>query len=181
MAKSAHKQGAASQVMLSYADFLRLCHVDDPNDWQPYLRVAQDGVWLVEPPQTPLMDAELRADLSEHPDGDPSKPVITFPVSLGDIEERIINMYGGGFIDPMELADFVALKVRSDAGISAPLGRQRERNYLRVVNALVRLSELSPRSAVSDVCSKLEGLGFSSPKRDTVRDILQAAREEEAD
>jgi hypothetical protein len=178
-------RGAAADVMLSYSDFIRLCHVDDPDDWDPRLRIAFDGVWLKEPAQTPHLDADLRADLSIHPDGDPSKPVITFPVSLGDVEVRLSDIYGGGFMDAMELADFVAGRLQEQiAQISrppmkdGPLGRQRERSLLRMIRALEALADLEQRTATNDVCLKLQGLGFDSPKEDTVREILQAARKE---
>lgn len=101
----------ADAIRVSYADFIMLCGVRDPEDWVPGLRVAFDGVWVKNIIEPGLLSPDERAWLSEHPDGDPSKPIITFPCTLRDIATRLWNLSGGGFIDPFELAAFVAKKL----------------------------------------------------------------------
>lgn len=49
-------------------------------------------------------------------------------------------------------------------------------NYLRVIRALHLMAKLQDRGATTSVLHQLQELGFDSPKEDTVRKILDEAR-----
>lgn len=128
-------------TVVSYADFLTLCRVEDPNDWIPGLRVTPDGVWVKDVAGDVLSPLHEKALLSQHPDGDPSKPVVVFPCTLGTIRTRICDFYGGGFIDPFDMADFLISTGQRDAkpetNASAAQRHRRNREHLDVLRVVL--------------------------------------------
>jgi hypothetical protein len=92
-------------VQVGYADFIKLCRIDDPENWKYCISVRQDGVYIVSPPDE--MPSGERAILCEHPDKDLSKPVITFPCSLDQFQTGLENIDRYGCIDPFDMAEFV--------------------------------------------------------------------------
>jgi len=117
------------KIRVSYSDFIRLCHVEDPENWVPGLRVALDGVWVKNISGDSLLSPDERSWLSEHPDGDPSRPIVSFPCTLGDIRARLWDLSGGGFIEPFELATFIAKKLDQGESVAskASLGQLNRR------------------------------------------------------
>ncbi|MHB8446592.1 MAG: hypothetical protein ACYC9P_01500 [Rudaea sp.] len=61
------------------------------------------------------------------------------------------------------------------------LNPKREKTLLRIICALGALAELPQRGAAKEVTAKLQGLGFRSPDDDTVRDVINEARNLEPD
>lgn len=75
----------------------------------------------------------------------------------------------------------VALPAATNNANNKPLNPKREKTLLRIIRALDGLAELPERGAAKEVVAKLQGLGFNSPDDDTVRDVLNEARNLEAD
>lgn len=105
----------SDKIRVSYADFLVLCHVEKPDDWAPGLRVGSDGVWIAECAGDHLLVPQERAHLLLHPDHDPTKPILTFPCTLGEIRTRLAVLLSNGIIDPFEMADFVISKANESS------------------------------------------------------------------
>lgn len=106
-------------VKVSYADFMRLCNVNDREHWMPGVIVRPDGVW-VDIEYSRNEEVVEHAALTEHPDGDPSQPIIRFPCTLGEFRKRVWEFFGGGFIkDEFVLADFVAKSYQSSGSEQA--------------------------------------------------------------
>jgi hypothetical protein len=98
---------------IQYADFIRLCNVDDPNDWAPNFRMAHDGVWVVPPPDDADLIPSERAVLSEHPLGNLSKPALSFPCSLEEYNEFISWSGLNGCVVPFEMEKFLKQKIEA--------------------------------------------------------------------
>lgn len=96
-----------SNIQVQYADFIRLCNVDDPESWAPGFRVAPDGVWVVPPPDNVDLLPEERAVLSEHPQGDLSKVALAFPCSLEDFQQFILWSGLNGCVVQSKLENFL--------------------------------------------------------------------------
>ncbi len=178
------KDKTAAAIQVSYADFIRLFRVTNPDDWALGLRVAIDGVWVNSPKANPLRSPEEHATLSEHPDGDLTKPVVSFPCSLGLIESRIYEFYGCGYIKPFALANFVAEKLRKPQPVSqidVPIDTRVHTNLLRMIRALDVMATLPAHGATGSVENQLQELGFTGPREATIRKILTEARALEAD
>lgn len=172
---------ASADVTVGYADFIRLCNVRDVNDWLPGLRVAFDGVWVRE--QSDHLAHLEHSILTEHPDGNPSVPVLTFPCTLGEIEERVVDFYGNnGFIDPFELAEFVAsasASRQSEPKASEGLGSRERNNLLRVIATLMKSCRISlePRQGgVKQLTADVAAYPFDTPKEATIRDIIDQVK-----
>ena len=75
------------EIKISYSDFIRLCRVKDPKDWEPGIEVMPDGVWIIPPKDDDLLTPGERATLSENPQKDLSKPALPFPCSLNEFEK----------------------------------------------------------------------------------------------
>ncbi len=105
------------RIQVGYADFIRLCNVDDPEDWASGFRVAHDGVWVVPPPDDADLLPTERAVLSDHPIGDLLKPALCFPCLMEDLQEFI--SWGGlvGCVVQEELEKFL----KEQADVNEPL------------------------------------------------------------
>lgn len=69
----------------------------------------------------------------------------------------------------------------SDKTADKSLNPKREKTLLRIIRALDALAELPERGAAKEVVAKLQGLGFSGPDDDTVREVINEARNLEPD
>lgn len=180
----------SANVKVGYADFIRLCNVRDVNDWLPGLRVAFDGVWVQD--QSDHLAHLEHAILSEHPDGDPSRPVLTFPCTVGEIESRIVDFYGNnGFIDPFEFAEFVAASLTSNGSKSRTIegsnlptkksaATREMNNLLRIIAALLKRSRIpieKQKGGPDEVARAVEEHGFDEPKVATIRKVFDQVRE----
>lgn len=101
------KKNPSDDVTVTHKDFLRLAHVTDPNNWEPGLRIDDSGIWVDDSVGEQRTMGEA-AVLEAHPDGNIRKPVIAFPSTLGELRTRLLPTIGEGWLDPFELADFVA-------------------------------------------------------------------------
>ena len=96
------------EIQIEYADFVRLCNVNDHDDWLPFLSVQLNGVW-VKPPtyQDTMLSGREISGLSEHPQKDLSKPALSFPCSLTEFEDFLQWSGGSGYVNQNELDNFV--------------------------------------------------------------------------
>ncbi|MGA0586773.1 hypothetical protein ACO2Q2_06540 [Dyella sp. KRB-257] len=167
----AAKRNASDDVAITYADFLLLAHVEDSGAWAPGVRIDKDGVWVDDLAGSEHHTQEERHVLMAHPDGDTRKPVIAFPTTLGELRLRLLPTIGMGWLDPFELADFVA-KQRPRAVSKWPWGNH-ETKLLRDLEAAGRRylgdnydpddSNTAPKS--KDVAEWLQSQQ-KTPKRD---------------
>lgn len=94
---------------LGYADFIALCNVEDPKQWDSRFEVKNDGVYLAEL-SVSLTKAE-RASLTEgHPTGNLNEPMLRFPCTLDSVEAFLRNE-AVWCVDPFELARWVRLRL----------------------------------------------------------------------
>ena len=104
-------------MKVGYGDFVKLCRVDDGEEWCGWLSVCKDGVYVKEPPPGQY---DERAILAEHPTGNLAEPVIRFPCALGDLREGLEQLGVYGCIDAFDMAEWVKNKGNSnDTPISA--------------------------------------------------------------
>lgn len=176
------------EILVGYADFLRLCRVDDPVDWAPGFQVATDGVWI-EPPQGALLTRGERAALSEHPDKNLSKPALPFPCTLRQLQtfQEWAGLYG--CIDPFDMAEFVRKEVESGkaSGITSA-GTPSKKSSTKEINTLLKLVismavkgyRYDPRASKSpiptEIAADAEQVGLSIDA-DTVRKWLKQGGE----
>jgi hypothetical protein len=116
--KATSPDGSAGRALrriqtIQYADFIRLCKVDDPNDWAPNFRVAHDGVWVVPPSDDADLLPSERAVLSEHPSGNLSMPALTFPCSLEEFHEFILWSGLNGCVVQYEMEKYLKEKIEA--------------------------------------------------------------------
>lgn len=96
--------------LIQYADFIRLCKVDNPASWAQGFRIAHDGVWIVLPPDDADIYPSERAVLSDHPLGDLSKPALTFPCSLEEFHGFILWSGLNGCVVQCEMEKYLEEK-----------------------------------------------------------------------
>jgi len=71
---------------IGYSEFVRLCNVDDPEEWCGWLSLRLDGLY-VKPLSPGLILTPLeRSVLTEHPLHDLTKPVLAFPCSFEELQ-----------------------------------------------------------------------------------------------
>ena len=92
-------------MKIGYSAFVKLCRVDDPEEWDPGLSIRSDGVYVKAPP-VGLTPNEM-AILSKHPTGNLNDPALRFPCDLKRLKQ-FIEFYGlHGYIDSFDLADWI--------------------------------------------------------------------------
>lgn len=101
-------------VQVGYADFIKLCRVEQPLNWNG-LEIKHDEVYIVPPPDNVDITPEERATLSQHPLKDLTKPVLTFPCSLEELQKCLEEEGAYGYIDAFDMAEFVLESERADA------------------------------------------------------------------
>lgn len=122
-------------ISVTYSDFCYLCHVEDPQDWDPLLSLAIDGIYVRVPDQRLLPREEFR-ELVKHPTGDLTKPALVFPCTLENMEQ-FLDFYGiYGCIDPFEMAAFI---VESKEGLVDAGGEGKPKKSLKVEQSLLKM------------------------------------------
>lgn len=97
----------ARLIQIGYSDFVRLCRVNDPAQWVRWLSIKPEGVWISPPPDDTHLEPTERALWYEHPEKDVTKPLLTFPCSILQLQSflEVAGIYG--CIDPFDMADFI--------------------------------------------------------------------------
>jgi hypothetical protein len=134
-------------IVVGYSDFLQLFNVDDPNDWEPNLRVCRSGVFVKDESDDLPLPKDIQVELSRHPDGDPRKPIIEFPTTLGEIWSRIGIPYSIDTVDVFDLAHFIANysgpgSIARCPKVEKPLGTRERTTLLCIIGALARKQDL---------------------------------------
>lgn len=74
----------ADRAMIGYADFVAICHVDDPANFGGF-RVESNGLYVDLPPTDAILTPEERAAVTWHPTGQYDKPALPLPCTLGQL------------------------------------------------------------------------------------------------
>ena len=82
---------------IGYSEFIKLFRIEDPMEIVPGLVLKHDGVWVEPPPDDIYLTPEERAVLTDHPEKDLTKPVLTFPCSYKQLED-FFDFYGLIFV-----------------------------------------------------------------------------------
>jgi hypothetical protein len=98
---------ATMSIQISYSDFVMLCQVHDPAKWAPWLSIKPEGVWIMPPPDDVQLAPTERSQWHEHPEKDLTKPLVTFPCSLLQLQAFLEQSGVYGCIDPFDMAEFV--------------------------------------------------------------------------
>lgn len=104
-----------AQIKYGYADFIRLCNVNDDNNWEDGFKIKTDGVWKVPLKKDADATKEERAVLNYHHLNNFSKPCLPFPFSLEQFNEFIENYGMTGYIDQCYLEN---LKIKEQNKLS---------------------------------------------------------------
>jgi len=94
-------------INIGYAEFIKLCRVDDVHDWMPCLEIRHDGVWVIPPEDDLLLTPNERAILSQHPDKDLTRPSLSFPCSLKEFQNFLEDVGCYGCVDAFDMAAFI--------------------------------------------------------------------------
>lgn len=109
-------------VEVGYHEFIKYFGVDNDGEWLVLLTVSTKGVWIgkkrVDDESISTIHNDIRSTLLSCPSGDPTKPVISWPTTIGMIREvvayyRAIDWSLGDALDPFQIACFAASKLRS--------------------------------------------------------------------
>lgn len=92
-------------MKVSYSDFVKLCRVEDTENWCGWLSVRADGVYVKIPPDG--LTYEEKAALSEHPTGKLADPALCFPCDLSELQKFLEHSGLYGCIDAFDLAKWV--------------------------------------------------------------------------
>ncbi|MBK7234813.1 MAG: hypothetical protein IPI02_03975 [Sterolibacteriaceae bacterium] len=127
---------AGTPPLVGYADFTRLCRVNDPGNWQPGLRLESDGVYVdVESISGANLFHTERSELLQHPKKDLTQPILSFPCSLRELQTFLEQVGAYGCIDPFDMADWISASMVQ----SSPVGRwpwgSYETDLLRILAA----------------------------------------------
>ncbi len=135
----------SKNLVVGYADFVKLCRVEDSETWDEALSVRNDGVYVKTPPNG-LSHGE-RTALAQHPTGNLNEPAIRLPCSLDELQHGMEQLGIYGCIDAFDMAEWAAETVRekmrgSQRAIvdkaNAPGGRS-EKTYLNIIGGLLAL------------------------------------------
>ncbi|WP_172203099.1 hypothetical protein [Niveibacterium sp. COAC-50] len=87
-----------------YRDFIKLCRVTDPENWEDCFSVRGDGVYVREH-QGILTPAEREA-ISEHPTGNLKEPALPFPCSLVQFQVFLERQRLYPYVDPFDMLEW---------------------------------------------------------------------------
>ncbi|MDP1526988.1 MAG: hypothetical protein Q8M20_14335 [Rhodocyclaceae bacterium] len=96
------------KVLIGYAEFIALCHVDKPADFGGF-RVEANGLYVHLPPAETTLTPEERAALTWHPTHQYDKPALPLPCTLGQLRAFVAQAGLLGCIDE-EAVDVVLPK-----------------------------------------------------------------------
>ena len=71
---------------IGYSEFIKLCRISEPDNWSDELSVKFDGVYIKSPTPELSLTPEERSILTEHPRHDLTKPALSFPCSLEELQ-----------------------------------------------------------------------------------------------
>lgn len=86
------------RAMIGYADFVAICHVDDPANFGGF-RVEANGLYVDLPPADATLTPEERAAVTWHPTGQYDKPALPLPCTLGQLRAFLPDAGMAGSID----------------------------------------------------------------------------------
>jgi hypothetical protein len=98
---------SAKLIQIGYSDFVSLCRVDDTSQWVPWLSIRPEGVWISPLPEETTPEPTERALWYEHPKKDITKPLLTFPCTLLELQYFLETAGIYGCIDPFDMAEFI--------------------------------------------------------------------------
>jgi hypothetical protein len=101
-----------TKYVIGYSDFVRLCRVDNPENWNPGVSIRSDGVYVVPLPSDANLTPEERSTLSWHPTGNLNEPALPFPCSLDDLRAFLESAGLYGCIDAFDMADWILSKTQ---------------------------------------------------------------------
>lgn len=121
---------------INYQEFRTLCRVKENNEWAPGFIVKPDGVWIDQSVFSTdiILDTEEHNTLMEHPNGDYSKPVLSLPCRIKDLQVFLENSGLYGCIDAFDMADFVEKKMKKNN-----LGDEIKKGGQKEINSLLRM------------------------------------------
>lgn len=88
----------ADRAMIGYADFVTICHVDDPANFGGF-RVEANGLHVDLPDADATLIPEERAAVTWHPTGQYDKPALPLPCTLGQLRAFLPDAGMAGCID----------------------------------------------------------------------------------
>lgn len=140
------------QVKIGYAEFIQLFRINDPKNWEPNMQVKHDGIWIVPPSDDADATPNERAALSQHPQKDLSKPALSFPCTLEEVN-KFVEFYGMyGYEDQNYLKSLLTMlpshqKVSNNdiapiykavEYVSNMIGEEKNGNYFPKTRAILR-------------------------------------------
>ena len=132
-------------VTVRYADFIRVCHVQDPADFAGF-RVETDGLYTILPDRDVPLTHEERATLSWHPTGHFDQPALPFPCTVAQLKTFVDDAGLAGCIDETTLAELTGV-----TGVATEIARARDSDATPVVELeLVPMPEAYTSSGVPD-------------------------------
>lgn len=93
----------ADRARIGYADFVAICHVDNPKDFGGF-RVEANGLYVNLPPADATLTPEERAAVTWHPTGQYDKPALPLPCTLGQLRAFLPDAGMAGSIDEESVA-----------------------------------------------------------------------------
>lgn len=108
-------------IPLGYADLIRLFNGADPTEFDPGLVPRENGIFVASPDELQaLARGEIEeAELTRHPTGNLSEPVLPIPFNLKQLE-KFIDFYGKrGEIDAFQMAEVLETKAWELARVEA--------------------------------------------------------------
>ena len=96
---------------IGYSEFVKICGIFEPDKWSDWLSVKFDGVYIKPPASDIYLTPEERSILTEHPTYDLTKPALSFPCSLQELQafdeyQRLGLDLDGAYEDSQQAAPF---------------------------------------------------------------------------
>lgn len=88
----------ADRVMIGYADFVKICRVDDPKNFGRF-RVEDNGMYVDRPDVDAMLTPEEQAAVTRHSNGQDDKPALSLPCTLGQLRAFLPELGMTGYID----------------------------------------------------------------------------------
>ncbi len=130
---------AAESIKIGYSDFMLLCRIEKPAEWVSWLSVRSEGIWLVPPPDDVILTPSERSTLCDHPDKDLTKPLLSFPCSLKQLQSFLEDAGVYGCIDPFDMAGFILEQTQGQLSVpsveSEPKPKSKE-SLLKIIIAM---------------------------------------------